>query len=158
MTSKPFSRRGTVSQVDACLGVFAERLSTSGTWIQSRDLAAEISARVEYEVTEEMLVSIAWQARERLMAAGEVGVELYMDGYRRMTVEGQIRGLRKRIRREDNSRKRVIRDATAALNNPEVPAPERNALEEVRRVTQAAKDLAGRRASRLRPPAPEVEP
>lgn len=152
----PFARRGSVPQVDACLDVFAARIAEPGKWIQARDLAADISARVEYEVTEDMLVGIAWNAREELMRRGEVGVELYMGGYRRMAVEGVLVALRKRIRREDRARKRVVRDATAALNNAELPAPERNAIEEVRRQTQASADLAGRRASRLRPPAPEI--
>lgn len=150
---EPFRPLGEISQRHACLTVF--RTMQPGDWISLEDLADQVEELTGNSVSTASLKGATWAAREDLAKAGEVGVEWYLGGFKRLTAQGQVEAATKRQRKVVRQFGRMVNWTKAALANPEVQGPERWALQQQQDQEIRAKDLAERRAGKHRPPASE---
>ena len=148
--SDPFEPKGSISLREACLVVFREM--QPGQWVSYADLQHAIGELAEVgPVDLQSAQGAAWRARETLALHGEVGVEPHMGGYKKLEPQGQYEAAVKRARKTGRAARRTMRWNAAARANPELPAPERAALEEMHRVGVAQRELESRREKRQRP-------
>lgn len=153
---EPFRPLGEISQRHACLTVF--RSMQPGDWISLEDLEGQVEELTGAPALTASLRGAAYLAREDLAKSGEVGVEWYMGGFKRLTAQGQVEAATKRQRKVVRQFGRMVNWTKAALANPEVRGPDRHRLQQQHDQEIKAKDLAERRAGKHRPPVSEGQP
>lgn len=144
-----FEKRGAVTQVAATLAVF--RSLEPGDWVSVQDLRARVEELTETDVSPEAVQSAAWRAGEILVREGGLGVDWHMGGYRRQDPRSLAEATEVRLDRAVADLRRMDVRAVAALSQPDLPAPWRNRLEQLRGngLRQAA--LSARRRGKRRP-------
>lgn len=151
----PFEVQGEVSQVAACLEVF--RGLSPGDWVSLHDLHAQVEELTGATISFESLKGAAWQAGESLPKNNELGIDWYMNGYKRHDAVALAEAAKERGRRAYRDVRRAVARVGAALSQPDLPDPNRHEMQMYQHGLHQTKGLLGRRQNKQRPALPPGE-